>query len=133
MSFSQDIRQTIRERAKNRCEYCQMPDEVSMHGFQIDHVLPKKHDGDDSLDNLAWSCAPCNRHKGAQIAGYDPETGHLTELFNPRSQAWNEQFQIEEARIIGLTAVGRVTAKILEMNQPNMIASRRILIEFDLF
>ena len=30
----------------------------------IEHIVPKNHGGDDSLENLALACAACNHEKG---------------------------------------------------------------------
>jgi hypothetical protein len=39
------LRQTERERAGRRCEYCQLPDNVVSTPFQVDHVIAEKHEG----------------------------------------------------------------------------------------
>jgi hypothetical protein len=37
-------------------------------------------------------------------------------LFNPRTHKWSEHFKLKGGRIIPLTAVGRVTEKMLRLN-----------------
>jgi hypothetical protein len=44
------------------------------------------------LDNLALACFFCNRYKGPNLSGFDPATGALTQLFDPRSQIWADHF-----------------------------------------
>ena len=64
------------KRARNHCEYCLLPQSLSpLASLQIEHVIPKKHGGDDALENLALACIDCNLHKGTNVAGYDPVTG----------------------------------------------------------
>jgi hypothetical protein len=84
--------------------------------FHIEHILPRKHSGSDDLDNLALACSDCNLHKGSNIAGYDPETGKLTELFNPRRHVWSEHFERQRAMIVGVTAIGRTTIEVMQLN-----------------
>lgn len=68
------------------------------------------------MENLALACPHCNRYKGPNIAGVDPESGQLARLFHPRSDIWTEHFQFERERIIGNTAVARATVQVLAIN-----------------
>ena len=70
----------------------------------------------DDADNLAWACIFCNLYKGPNLASLDPETGALTRLFHPRRDRWDDHFRQDGASIVGLTAVGRTTCWLLEMN-----------------
>ena len=81
--IASDVRRHVYERAKNRCEYCLKPTGVSLYKHQIDHIIPIKHDGDSSENNLALAYFRCNVSKGSNISGFD-ESGQLTPLFNPR-------------------------------------------------
>jgi hypothetical protein len=65
---------------------------------------------------MALSCFDCNRFKGSDIASVDHVTGELVALFNPRTQRWTEHFSLNGGRIVPLTAVGRVTERILQLN-----------------
>ena len=71
------LRETIRERALHRCEYCQVPEEFDQLPFQPDHIIAEKHGGATELDNLALSCYDCNMYKGPNIAGVDSDTGDV--------------------------------------------------------
>ena len=71
------------KRAHARCEYCQMPQEYERFSHEIDHVIARKHGGPTVAANLALACFPCNNHKGPNLAGLDPRTRKLTQLFNP--------------------------------------------------
>lgn len=84
--------------------------------FHLEHVRPKMHGGDNRQSNLARSCHFCNFRKGPNIAGFDPDTGQMERLFNPRTDSWEEHFRRDNDRILGLTPVGRTTVFVLDMN-----------------
>jgi hypothetical protein len=44
-SVSSRVRQQVRRRAKGRCEYCLVHEEDSYVGYQIDHIMARKHGG----------------------------------------------------------------------------------------
>jgi hypothetical protein len=117
----------VRERAAGRCEYCQLPSALHPAPFQVDHVIAKQHGGASSLDNLAMACMHCNRYKGPNVAGIDSETGELTRLFHPRVDKWNSHFQWSGAEILPLSPIGRVTVKVLFMNDPEVVWLRSAL------
>jgi hypothetical protein len=110
------LRQFVRQRAANRCEYCRMAQASEPLLFHIEHIVARQHGGKDIPENLALACHHCNLHKGSNLAGLDPQTGDLTPLFHPRTDDWQEHFAIGQGAIIGLTAVGRATARLLQMN-----------------
>jgi hypothetical protein len=125
------IRKLVQERAQRRCEYCRLPDHLTVYGFHADHIIAQQHDGSDELDNLAWACPACNHHKGTNIATYDSETQELTPLYNPRTQIWLDHFELVGFVINGKTSFGRATAKLLQMNHPSQQEARQHLIEAD--
>jgi hypothetical protein len=121
-------RRQIRARAGNACEYCGLLQENSpLASLQIEHILPVKHGGDDSPDNLALACIDCNLAKGSNIAGIDPATGAATEIFHPRRQRWNDHFEWQGVYIVGRTAIGRTTIGVLRMNSQEQIQLRMAL------
>ena len=61
-------------RADSRCEYCGMPQQFDDLTFEIDHVVAEQHGGKTSPANLALACFSCNRRKGSNLGGIDPET-----------------------------------------------------------
>jgi hypothetical protein len=85
------------------------------------------------LDNLALACPFCNRAKGSDLASIDPETGALTPFFHPRRQRWLEHFEVDGAAIMPKTAIGRVTAAILQFNHPDRLVERERLIRIGQF
>lgn len=122
------IRRQIEQRAEQRCEYCRIPQDGDRMPFHIDHIRPRKHHGDDSLNNLAWSCFACSTSKGYAIAGYNDDD-ELTRLFHPRQDDWSEHFALSGAELICLTEIGRVTIDVLNINQPMRIALREALLD----
>ena len=126
-------RQLVRDRAQQRCEYCQMPQPCDVQPFQLDHIRAQKHSGPNLVSNLAWSCLPCNTFKGPNVAGYDPESDSLQPLFNPRRDDWSEHFQWDGPLMVGLTPVGRTTIEVLRINQRERVELRRLLIATGLF
>lgn len=109
MALSARQRQQVYERAAGCCKYCRSSIDVRLASFEIDHIVSLKYGGDESSDNLCLSCAPCNRHKGPEIAAIDPLTDEAARLFNPRQHDWSEHFRINpDASLAGLTRkVGR--------------------------
>jgi hypothetical protein len=110
-------RNLVRARAGGRCEYRRsLQDDEPFFTFQIEHVIPKQHGGDDDIHNLAVACPHCNLHKGPNLAGLDPFDNALTPLFHPRRQRWEEHFAVRGPLVKGRTAVGRTTVRVLNMN-----------------
>ena len=131
--MNHDLVQAIRDRAQSRCEYCRMPASLYRLPFQFDHIIAQKHGGITSLDNLALACCHCNAYKGPNIAGRDPVTGELVRLFHPRNDRWSDHFEWQEARLVGRTAVGRVTIHVLAINEPDFLAVRDALMKERVF
>ncbi len=75
----------------------------------------------------------CNRFKGPNIAGLDPETGELVRLFHPRADNWTEHFMWDGPELKGRTQIGRVTIAVLFINDPEVISLRRALREERVF
>ncbi len=123
------LRQVVLERAAGRCEYCLYPQALSFLIFEVEHIVAEKHGGATAADNLALACPYCNRFKGTDLGSLDPETAQLVPFYNPRIHAWAEHFRLEGARIIPLTAEGRVTVAILQLNHPDRILERQRVLE----
>jgi hypothetical protein len=119
------LRRLVEERAGRRCEYCLLHHDFQpVTPFHVEHIVARQHGGEDSPDNLALACHRCNLHKGPNLSGIDPKTSELTRLFNPRQDKWTEHFALREARIIGLTSIGRTTVELLRMNTPDRVELR---------
>ena len=129
-----ETRSFILARANHRCEYCQLPASASpLTPFHIEHVRAKQHHGSDAPDNLCWSCAQCNFHKGPNQSGFDPFNDVLVRLYNPRIDAWGEHFHWEGPVLIGDTPEGRATVELLQINEDYRIELRQMLFEDDEF
>jgi len=118
-------RKAVRDRAGDRCEYCCLhQDHSPLAKLQFEHIIPKKHRGTDDLDNLALACIDCNLSKSSNIAGFDPQTNELTELFNPRHHTWHDHFEWQQAAVVGKTSVGRTTVYVFNLNSEERIELR---------
>jgi hypothetical protein len=127
-------RQLVRERAGHRCEYCRLPQVlVSPLAFHVEHIVPKKHDGTDQVENLALACYFCNLHEGPNLTGIDPRSGRIVPLFHPRQQRWLRHFRWAGPILLGRTATGRATVRVLAINLPHRVRVRQRLLEAGLF
>ncbi len=133
MAITQTQRQEISDRANHQCEYCLLHEDHGAKKHEPDHIIPKKHGGKDSFDNLAWAYFQCNRYKGSEVAAFEQETGELTPLFNPRQHTWENHFLIEEGYIRAKTVIGRVTELVLQLNRPGRVQVRAKLTEAGLY
>ena len=127
--ISPELRQLVHHRAKNRCEYCLLPQSVTLHKHEPDHIIPRQHDGQTEAENLALACMRCNRYKGPNVGSFDPNSGDLVPFFNPRQQEWSAHFEFQGGVIHPLTAEARVTVKILRVNDPDRVSEREKLLQ----
>ena len=128
MSISESQRQTVFERADHLCEYCHTSRRLIGMPHVIDHILPRKLDGTDDLENLCAACYRCNEYKGSRITGYDAVTGQIVSLYNPRTQDWKTHFSWTNGGvyIAGQTPIGRATVIALRLNNEYVVESRQI-------
>lgn len=96
-------------------------------------MISKKHRGRSVAGNLALSCSGCNLGKASNIAGLDGRTGKLTRLFHPRIDVWAEHFRWNGPRLVGTTAIGRTTVDVLNINHPERVRLRKLLIRLRVF
>jgi hypothetical protein len=125
--------QRVRERAAGRCEYCHLPQDGSNIPFEIDHIVSRKHHGRTVATNLCLACWYCNSFKGSDLAGIDPVTRRLTPLFNPRRHKWDWHFRYDGPMLIGRTAIGRTTIRVLQINCEEAVMLRESLMAEELF
>ncbi|MGA9380947.1 MAG: HNH endonuclease signature motif containing protein [Phormidium sp.] len=126
------LRQLVYDRAKGCCEYCLIPETASFAKHEIDHIIAEKHGGLTEAENLALSCTLCNKHKGSDLTSIDPETNQITPLYNPRRDRWLDHFQLSNAQFLPLTSMGRVTIRLLQLNHPDRVKERELLIAANL-
>jgi hypothetical protein len=124
-----DLRRLVMGRAGDRCEYCLIPQALALASHHVDHVISEKHGGRTISENLALSCSLCNQAKGSDVASVD-ESEVVVRLFHPRRDLWGEHFRMvtETGEIVGLSAVGQVTVRLLQMNRAEYRSQRRLLL-----
>jgi hypothetical protein len=120
----------LRRELGPRCGYCRTSSAITGEQHTVEHIIPTARGGSSDEDNLWISCRRCNGAKGTQIDTLDPATGQCVLLFNPRTQSWKEHFSWsgDGALILGLTACGRATVIVLQMNHPDIVNARRLWI-----
>lgn len=126
------LRRLVHERAGGACEYCLAPEATALFAHEVDHIVAEKHGGSTTGDNLALACAACNLHKGSDIGSIDPMTGELVRLFHPRRDRWSDAFELVDARIVARTPAARATVRLLQLNHPDRVAERALLVAADL-
>ena len=128
------LRREVRQRARQRCEYCLLHEDDAFLPHEPDHIVAVKHGGPTSAENLAWTCFVCNRAKGSDIASVDPETGEIVRLFSPRCDEWTTHFLLtEDALLVGKTPSGRAASRLLQYNDPRQVEIRQILVDAGLY
>jgi hypothetical protein len=119
-------RRRVQGRAGRRCEYCHIHEGDEPFAFHLEHIIPKKHGGNDGAANLAWSCHSCNFAKGSNLSGL--VHGRIVALFNPRRQNWRRHFRWHGAVLVGRTKCGRATVRVLNMNEDDRVKLRELLL-----
>jgi len=66
-SLPLSVRRAVFERDQRTCAYCRR--RLTWALYHCDHIEPVSRGGDDRMENLTASCEPCNRSKGAKLAG----------------------------------------------------------------
>ncbi|MEY3013474.1 MAG: hypothetical protein RIT45_2209 [Pseudomonadota bacterium] len=60
----------------------------------LEHIVPRTHGGDDSIENLAIACARCNHQKGARVDSLtqnDPRRREIVlALLQRRRERWRD-------------------------------------------
>jgi len=124
------VRRMVRVRAKDRCEYCRLPQHAVDLTFHVEHLIARQHGGSDDPDNLCLACDRCNLHKGPNLTAIDPVAGLVVPLLHPRRDDWTEHFELRGPRIVGKTPIGRAKAQLMQMNSAQRRELRqRLLIE----
>ena len=126
------VRDIVRLRAADACEYCLMPTNGK---FEIEHIIPRQRWNEylngrypglrraerlaastpDHLNNFAWSCFFCNNAKGGR-----PRQRTAVRLFDPRFDHWPAHFGFAPTKgygvIVGLTRIGAATARAMQFH-----------------
>src|SRR5262245_41489643 len=124
------LRQSVRERAGGRCEYCRFREtHLPFWPFHLEHIVARQHGGSDDTSNLAWACPRCNACKGTNLSAVDPDSDNVVRLFDPRTNRWEDHFALQGKRLVGLTPSGRATVWLLQMNTEERLELRGMLLE----
>jgi hypothetical protein len=121
------VREQVRTEGKRRCAYCQVPEVMTYHRLEMEHIIPRFSGGTSEESNLCLSCRLCNESKGPQTHAKDPETGRTVALFHPKRQKWSRHFRwsADGTLLMGVTACGRATVAALKLNEPLRVEARR--------
>lgn len=129
MKVSAETRELVQRRAQGACAYCRLPHDASILSHQVDHIIGRQHRGSDEDTNLCLCCIRCNLKKGPNIASIDPVTGLVVPLYHPRRSSWREHFSVSmDGTLKGLTAEGRATVELLDMNDRERVRLRALLL-----
>lgn len=132
MAITAQTRQLVIERANNCCEYCRLSERDDTLTFHVDHIVARKHGGDDDTDNLCFACYRCNAFKGSNVAALDPVTDEAARLYHPRKDVWRNHFRLTVDGIIeGITPEGRVTVSVLRINDSSRVQQRLALADIN--
>ena len=126
-AVSGPLRLAVRQRARERCEYCLIHEEDFLFAHEPHHIIAVQHGGSTAEENLALACADCNRRKGPNLSSVDPDSNAVVQLFHPRRDRWAEHFALDGARILGLTPMGRATVFLLQLNSEERVRVRHRL------
>lgn len=127
------IKREVSIRANAQCEYCLLSERVSLYKYHIEHIKSLKHQGTNDLTNLAYCCPDCNYYKGSDIGTFSEDGESLIRFYNPRKDAWNDHFELDNGAIHGKTAIGRATVKLFKFNAIDRLIFRQQLIELALY
>ena len=125
--ITEGLRADVAHRAGHRCEYCLIQEEDGGFPLQVDHIVSRKHGGSSEIDNLAYACILCNRHKGSEVASINPVSGEAIRLYHPRRDRWTEHFRLSDGYIEPLTDIGLATVRVLRFNAAERVAERKAL------
>lgn len=131
---SETLRRLVAVRANFRCEYCRLRELDSFFTYHIEHIVSLKHGGLTVEENLAYACQICNYNKGSDIATFLDDISIPIRFFNPRTDTWNDHFEIDlSGLILPKTAIAEATIKIFGMNHPDSIIERGEMIRRNIF
>jgi hypothetical protein len=127
--LTEELKNLVRLRAKNCCEYCLSQEKFATHKFSIEHIFPVSKGGKTIVENLALACQGCNYYKYNKTEEYDQLSGEIVSLFHPRKDNWQDHFRWNNNYnlIIGITPKRRVSVEVLRLNREGLVNLRQIL------
>ncbi len=133
MALPEALARAVRSSAQGRCQYCLMHESLQGATFHVEHVIPRSKGGESTLENVALACPGCNLHKADKTSALDPLTGERVSLFHPLQQQWSEHFRFKGHEVEGLTAIGRATVVLLDLNHLRRQRIREVEERFGLY
>jgi len=127
--LSGSLRYEVLKRAGFRCELCGIS--ADERAIEVDHIVPRKHGGEDDLTNLQALCFKCNANKGARD---DEDFRVIREGINKR-QSDCILCEIPDGRVIAFNALAfaiRDKYPVTELHTL-VIPKRHATTFFDLF
>src|SRR5215469_11292874 len=127
--LSGSLRYEVLKRAGFRCELCGIS--ADERAIEVDHIIPRKHGGEDDTTNLQALCFKCNANKGARD---DVDFRVVREGINAR-QSGCVFCEIPEDRIIAFNSLAfavRDKYPVTELHTL-LISKRHASAFFDLF
>ena len=122
MNVTQEQRDQVRQRANYACEFCGVSEADAAGQLTIDHFHPRSKGGDNSLDNLLYSCVRCNLYK----QDYWPGQPDAPVLWNPRREPATRHFlELDDGQLLPLTPVGEFTIRRLRLNRVPLVTYRQ--------
>lgn len=133
MSVGEGLSRQVRSRARGQCQYCLMHESLQGATFHIEHIIPRCKGGRSEFENLALACPGCNLHKAGRTSAIDPKTGRQVGLFHPNLQAWSQRFRLDGYEVMGISAEGRATVELLNLNHSRRRRIREVEEAFGLY
>ena len=81
-------RHNIFQRDKNTCQYC--GEKFDCRDLNLDHVIPRQHNGPTSWENIVCSCIPCNSKKSNKT----PAQAGMNLIRQPKKPHWHPFMQV---------------------------------------
>ena len=81
-------RHNIFQRDKNTCQYC--GEKFDCRDINLDHVIPRQHNGPTSCENIVCSCIPCNSKKSNKT----PAQAGMNLIRQPKKPHWHPFMQV---------------------------------------
>ncbi len=114
------LRQSVRVRQNFRCGYCGVSETDIGAEMTVDHFMPRIRGGEESEDNLIYSCHACNEFK-RDYWHSEQDLRLLHPLFDDLSLHCNE---LVNGSLSALTERGYNHLQTLHLNRPELIAYR---------
>jgi hypothetical protein len=103
--LSGSLRYEVLKRAGFRCELCGIS--ADERAIEVDHILPRKHGGQDDHTNLQALCFKCNANKGARDdEDFRPLHSAVCNLLRTLSVWWPAKWASGSSEIRGRIRIG---------------------------